>query len=133
MNDPVNSHGSDLTRVRNSGSRGFSIFVACYNDGALISSLLESILLLNRPSADFEIIIADNASVDQTREICLGFSELFKKNQIGFQYLYASQQGKSTALNKAAGKASYDVYIFTDADAKLDPNYLVALEELISI
>ena len=65
----------------------FSICIPCYNHGAYIGQTIESVL--NQDFDDFEIVVADNASPDNSREVVRSFGDprirlLENRYNIGF-------------------------------------------------
>ncbi|MBK8660315.1 MAG: glycosyltransferase [Ignavibacteriales bacterium] len=66
----------NLKKEDNDGTpRYFSIVVAARNEANNISSLLDSLLLIKFPSSNFEIIICDDHSTDNTAAIVKSFTE----------------------------------------------------------
>ena len=56
-----------------SDSPFFSICIPCYNHGAYIGQTIQSVL--DQDFEDFEIVVADNASPDNSREVVKGFDD----------------------------------------------------------
>ena len=73
----------------------FSVVIATYNRADELPRTLDSLREL-RSSGPWEVIIVDNNSPDNTREIVLKAAETFPAP---LHYLHESQQGRSAALN----------------------------------
>jgi GT2 family glycosyltransferase len=72
-------------------------------------------------SAAWEVLVVDNNSHDQTREVVANFS----RRQPGrFRYLFESNPGKSHALNAGIREAHGDILAFVDDDITVEKNWL---------
>jgi glycosyltransferase involved in cell wall biosynthesis len=71
---------------------------------------------------NFEVIVVDNNSIDNTEQVCKKFIE----NHPGynFYYLTETQQGSSPARNKGASTAKGELLIFMDDDAVAEKDFL---------
>lgn len=91
-----------------------SIIICTHNRANLLSSVLNSMVKQNCSKEDFEVIIIDNASNDNTKAII----ESFKSSLQNLQYIYEPSIGLSFARN-AGLKAAIGQYVaFLDDDAK---------------
>jgi glycosyltransferase involved in cell wall biosynthesis len=104
-----------------------SVIIPSYNHGQYLLDALKSIWLQNYPA--IEIIVVDDGSTDNTREIL--------KEIPGVKYIYQRNQGLSAARNTGIINSSGEFLIFLDADDWLLPeaininvNYLLQNEEL---
>ena len=77
-------------------------------------------------SIEWEILVVDNNSKDETRKVVEQFSFLDSKR---YRYIFEPRQGKSFALNRGVHEASGDVLAFTDDDITVEPNWLFELTE----
>jgi glycosyltransferase involved in cell wall biosynthesis len=91
-----------------------TVVITCYNHGKYLSEAIESVL--NQTYKPIEIIVVDDGSTDNTREVTSGYS--------GIQYVYQSNQGLSAARNTGADHSSGDRILFLDADDWLIPQAL---------
>jgi len=97
----------------------FSIIVTTYNRPLALNRVLESISNLNYKN--FEVIIADDGSTSDTREIISSWSSKFSlihawQEDLGFR--------AAAARNLAVSKSSGDYLIFLDGDCLVFPNFL---------
>lgn len=108
MTTPDRSQQLDATRQ----AMGVSIVIICYQQGEYLADAIRSAKEQTRP-AD-EIIVVDDGSTDQTREVAGGFPEV--------GYVWQENAGLSAARN-AGMRASKNAHlIFLDADDRLLPN-----------
>lgn len=95
-----------------------SIIVPALNEGRLIGGVIES--LLHQDYSNFEIVVVDDGSQDNTAEICARYA---RKNNIRF-FSLGDRQGKSAALNYGISVATGEYLMFTDADTSYDRSAL---------
>ena len=99
-----------------------SVIICTYNRCESVKDTLESFLKINIPkSFDFEILIIDNNSSDQTRVVTESLMPQFAGK---LRYLFEGHQGKSYALNCGIKEAKGDILAFTDDDVLVDVDYL---------
>jgi len=97
-------------------NKKISIILPVYNGKNYIKKLLESLVELDYPKHDYEIIVVDNNSNDQTKEIVKNFSvRLLEENDIQSSY---------AARNKGIRKARYEILAFIDADCIASKEWL---------
>lgn len=85
-----------------------SVITTTYNCSAFISQAVQSIL--NQTYKDFEYIIIDDGSTDNTEKIMSKFND----NRI--KYFKIEHVGRSGALNIGLAKSNYDIIALMDAD-----------------
>jgi GT2 family glycosyltransferase len=73
---------------------------------------------------DWEVLLVDNNSKDETRKVAEGFS---RKRTINLRYLFEGRQGKSFALNKGLENAKGEIIAFVDDDVLVDKGWLIAV------
>ncbi|WP_116772115.1 glycosyltransferase family 2 protein [Maribacter litoralis] len=102
----------------------FSILTTTYNSANLIHRVYES--LVSQTFQDFEWIVSDDGSSDNTEEIVKGW----KKNS-SFKIVYhkmETNQGKAYALNAGVDLCNRPITINADADDTFAPNTLYDLK-----
>lgn len=99
-----------------------TVILCTYNRCDSLVKALESIASSRMPdSVDWEVIVVDNNSNDQTRPVI----EDYRRQYPGrFRYLFESRPGKSHALNSAIRATDADVLAFMDDDVQVDSNWL---------
>jgi glucosyl-dolichyl phosphate glucuronosyltransferase len=99
-----------------------TVILCTYNRSENLSIALTSAAGLVLPdSVEWEVLVVDNNSADQTRNVV----ERFCKQYPGrFRYLFEAKPGKSNALNAGIRDARGDILAFMDDDVTLDPMWL---------
>lgn len=95
-----------------------SIIVPCYNYGVFLSECLDSILA--QTHNNWECIIADNCSTDNTKEV----ANRYVQKDPRFTYLFCEKKGVSAARNKAIRHSKGHYILPLDADDKIAASYL---------
>ena len=99
-----------------------SVILCTYNRCQNLAKALESIAASKLPeSVEWEVLIIDNNSRDQTREVVEDFS---CQHPGRFRYLFEPQQGKSHALNTGIREARGEILAFLDDDVTVVPTWL---------
>jgi glycosyltransferase involved in cell wall biosynthesis len=86
-----------------------SVIIPTHNYGSFIGEAIESILVQDYPQESIEIIIIDDGSTDNTREVIRKYGERVK-------YLYSEHKGVAAARNKGVSLAQGEIITFLDAD-----------------
>jgi GT2 family glycosyltransferase len=73
---------------------------------------------------DWEVLLVDNNSKDETRKVAEEFS---RKGTINLRYFFEGRQGKSFALNKGLENARGGIIAFLDDDVLMDKGWLTAV------
>jgi glycosyltransferase involved in cell wall biosynthesis len=105
-----------------------TVVLCTYNRCESLRKALESVTNSIVPaSIDWEVLIVDNNSADQTRETVLEFCGRFPRR---LRYLFEARQGKSYALNSGIRATDAEVLAFVDDDVEVDPHWLHHLTAL---
>src|SRR5262249_9691918 len=67
-----------------------------------------------------ELIIVDNASVDETARV----AKAFASSWLDVRYIYEPQKGKSICLNRALAEARGEIILLTDDDVRPQPEWI---------
>jgi glycosyltransferase involved in cell wall biosynthesis len=98
----------------------FSVIIATYNRADYLRDSLES-LAGQATIHDWEVIVVDNNSTDNTRSVV---EDAGRRFPVEIKYLFEPQQGKSAALNTAIRAARGDILALTDDDVQIEPDWL---------
>lgn len=93
-----------------------TVFTPAYNRAALLPRLYES--LLAQESGDFEWLVVDDGSTDDTPAVIRTFA---KEGRIPVRYIRQENGGKHTAHNCAVQQARGDWFFCVDSDDWLAP------------
>src|ERR1700748_3110352 len=102
-----------------------TVILCTYNRCQSLARALDSVAKSVLPeSVDWTVLVVDNTSPDQTREV----SEYFCVRSPGrFRYLSEPKQGKSNALNSGIRNARGNILAFMDDDVIVAPTWLQKL------
>lgn len=99
-----------------------TVILCTYNRCQSLQRALNSAAVLALPeSVEWEILVVDNNSNDQTRKTVQDFCARYPGR---FRYLFEPRPGKSHALNAGIREARGDVLAFMDDDVVVDTNWL---------
>src|SRR6185312_5112303 len=107
----------------NSSSIFFSIIIPTYNRAALISDTIKA--ALNQTYKNFEVIIVDDGSSDNTGEVVA----LIKDERL--KYFKKKNEERGAARNYGTEKALGDYINFVDSDDIIYPHHLQKAYEFI--
>jgi GT2 family glycosyltransferase len=91
-----------------------SVVVCSYNGAATLEECLASLRRLDYPN--FEVILVDDGSTDDTQEIVARFPEV--------RYIHQTNHGLSAARNVGARRATGEIVAYTDSDCVADEHWL---------
>jgi glucosyl-dolichyl phosphate glucuronosyltransferase len=100
-----------------------SVVVATRDRAALLASTLDALCAQVVPDCPFEIVVVDNNSVDDTRNVVTAAAQ---QATVPIVYVTEGRPGKSHALNTAIRIARGQVLAFTDDDVLPAPGWLAA-------
>lgn len=97
----------------------FSIITPTYNRGYIISKAIESVL--NQKFDNWEMIIIDDGSTDNTEEVV----KKYQQNSEKIKYIKLEKNmGPNVARNLGSERASGEWLVFLDSDDQLTPDAL---------
>src|SRR5436190_1011588 len=94
----------------------FSVVVPTYNRAPTLPQAIESVLA--QKNADFELIVVDDGSTDDTSAVVARFGDA------RIAYLHQPNRGVSAARNAGAARAGGRLIVFLDSDDELLPDTL---------
>jgi len=103
----------------------FSIIIPVYNVQAYIRDCIESIL--KQKCRDYEIILVDDGSTDESGKLCDEYAYKYQKIQV----IHQSNQGLSGARNTGIQNAKGKYLIYLDSDDMMAQNALSNLSKVI--
>lgn len=105
----------------------FSIVLCTRNRASLLATALESIRRLDYPSDACELVLVDNDSSDNTRQVVDAFAE---SAPFSVRYVHESKLGLSSARNRGLREARGRYVFFTDDDQEVDERVLTEHERV---
>lgn len=97
-----------------------TIFTPTYNRAYILPKLYDS--LCEQTCKDFEWLIVDDGSTDQTKELVEGWT---KEKKIIIRYVCQENGGKMRAYNNAVSLAETELFVCIDSDDQLTSEYVV--------
>jgi GT2 family glycosyltransferase len=99
-----------------------SVVVCSYNGGATLEQCLRSLMALEYPN--YEVIVVDDGSTDNSRAILARFSDV--------RVIQQPNRGLSVARNVGLRAATGAIVAYTDSDCYADPDWLTILVDHLS-
>ena len=120
------SHATDLqdeTRASDTLQPLVSVIVPCFNQAQYLPDAISSILAQTYRNS--EILVIDDGSTDQTREVASRYDKL--------KYIYQENRGLAAARNTGTRQSAGAFLVYLDADDTLAPNALeIGVSDLLS-
>lgn len=102
-----------------------SVIVPTYNNAAILSRSLQTWISQTLSSNEYEVLVVDNNSADNTAEVIHGIAN----QATNICYLKEIRPGATNARHAGARVAKGDILVFADDDGLYDPNSLSAILE----
>ena len=96
-----------------------TVFTPTYNREKTLHRVYES--LLHQTFKDFEWLVIDDGSTDNTKEL---INKYIKEGKIDIRYFYQENQGKHIAINNAVQKVNSELFLIADSDDAFLPESL---------
>lgn len=104
-----------------------SVIIPTYNRAKMLGLTIESFTGQDYPKELYEIIISDNNSNDNTRDVV---AEWQAKSPVPIKYIFEKRQGVHYARNSAAKIAKGEILYYTDDDMIADTRLI---EEIVKV
>ena len=102
-----------------------AVIIPTYNRSAMLASAVESVLRQDSGGITYELVVVDNNSDDETREVV----EKFIERGENVRYLFEKEQGVSNARNCAIENTSADILAFMDDDVIAPNDWVVKIKQ----
>jgi glycosyltransferase involved in cell wall biosynthesis len=102
-----------------------SVVVCTFNRAGLLTECLSHLATLDFPVAQFEILVVDNASTDETAAVIAEYIKRFPN--IVIRYVYEATPGLSHARNRGLREAAGEYVAFIDDDGLAAPEWLTEI------
>lgn len=113
------------------GSMSISVFFPCYNDEYTIGGLVEdAIKTLRDLTDDFEVIVIEDKSSDNSKQVLLELKKKYPK--IFIPIFHEKNKGYGGALRSGFAAAKKDLVFYTDGDGQYDVKELPILYSLMT-
>lgn len=98
----------------NTSANTVSVIIPCYNQSHFLKQAIESVI--GQTYTNYEIILVDDGSTDNTKEIALQYPQV--------KYIYQKNKGLSAARNTGIKNSNGEYLVFLDSDDWLYPQAL---------
>lgn len=116
------SHHETLTRPYT-----FSVIIPAYNSASFLPKAINSVLC--QTFADFELILVDDGSADDTLSVCLDYARRDERIVV----LHQENQGHTSARNLGLVRSRGQYILFLDSDDWIDPDTLSVCHAQIAL
>lgn len=101
-----------------------SIIIPTYNRGNSLQRALKSLSLVKYPKSNWEVIVVDNNSSDDTKAIV---SLLKKQSTLNIKYVIEKRLSFTVARQRGAKEASGEILVYIDDDVTVEKKWLSAI------
>jgi glucosyl-dolichyl phosphate glucuronosyltransferase len=102
-----------------------SVIIGTYNRCEVLRGALESLMNQESGGTEYEVIVVDNNSTDETRSMVENLREQFGLHNL--IYCFERTQGVSHARNRGITAARGRLIAFTDDDIRPAPNWIASI------
>ncbi|MCX6327724.1 MAG: glycosyltransferase family A protein [Bacteroidia bacterium] len=107
-----------------------SIIIPTCNRADQLFRCMKTLVALDFASAEYEIIVADNGSKYNTKEVVAGY--IIEHPQHIIRYFYDNIPGLLTGRHRGAKEAKSDILVFVDDDIHADKGWLTAIVDIFN-
>ena len=117
-----------MIMIRMENMKKISVIIAAYNAEEYLSETMDSIFLQTMDNSEYEVIVINDGSSDNT----LSILNSYKKNYPNLIIIDKENGGPSSARNAGLDIAQGEYVFFFDADDLLEPEALSTMYDTIS-
>lgn len=103
----------------------YSIIIPTHNRSRDLINALNHLILQIIPKNKYEIIVINDGSIDNTREVVAEFMR--QHSDYDIKYFYQKNAGPSKARNLGIKESKGEIIFFTDDDCTVPPNWMETL------
>lgn len=115
-------------KSKKDGYVDFSIIIAFKDEAKNLNTLFSTLEKLVYPQTQFEVILVDDGSTDNSLQIAIEFSKNYSNYKV-FTAKNKKYPGKKGALDIGVNQAHNNFIMITDADCKPSSNWLACYSE----
>lgn len=101
-----------------------TVIICTRNRASQLCNVLDSFVAMDKPSEDWEMLLVDNGSSDNTQEVINSY-----KDKLPIRSVIEETPGLSNARNTGVKNATGEYICWTDDDVKVDTKWLVGYVE----
>ncbi|WP_312562888.1 glycosyltransferase family A protein [Anaerospora sp.] len=103
-----------------------SVIIPTRNRASELNIALESIEQQNLPQDEFEVLVVDNGSIDNTGDVVKSFRDKI----INLRYFFEPTPGLHVGRHCGLKNANTDILVFADDDIRAFPTWLTAIKSI---
>ena len=107
-----------------------SVVICTYNRGKYIPMVLDSLRAQTLPVEEYEVLLVNNNSPDDTDSIVKSYIQSYPS--VPIRYFVETNQGISHARNRGVNEAKGEIIAFIDDDETVEPDFLVSVKEFFT-
>lgn len=102
-----------------------SVVISTYNRCQRLPTVLTSVLSQQSEGVRYEVIVVDNNSTDETRQVVESY---IAQSHISIRYVFEEKQGVSHARNTGIAQAQAPIIAFFDDDERVAPDWIATIK-----
>lgn len=102
-----------------------SVVISTYNRSEMLAGALESVLRQEARGVCYDVIVVDNNSTDNTREVVESYIAGGEHN---LRYIFEPRQGSSYARNAGVAVTRSKIVAFADDDVRVAKNWIATIK-----
>jgi glycosyltransferase involved in cell wall biosynthesis len=103
-----------------------SVIICTHNRSASLGRTLSSFLQSTSDGLSWELLVVDNDSTDETKQVIESF---ITASKLAVRYIFEGKRGLSEARNHGLCEAQGEIIIFIDDDVIVSPTYLLEVKK----
>ncbi|MBK8551376.1 MAG: glycosyltransferase family 2 protein [Ignavibacteria bacterium] len=108
-----------------------SVIISTFNRATIIPMCLDSLIKQNYPKEDYEILVVNNNSSDNTEDVVEKYINEY--SEVNIRYYFVPKSGQVYARQIGILASRYDVLSFTDDDGVLSPDWLSEISKVFKM
>jgi glycosyltransferase involved in cell wall biosynthesis len=102
-----------------------SVVLSTYNRCDILPAALDSLVVQEAPGVQFEVLVVDNNSSDDTRSVVRGYAARDRR----IHYVFEPKQGLSHGLNTGISRAAGAIVALTDDDLVMPRDWIANVKK----
>ena len=98
-----------------------TVLISTFNRSHHLAETLKSLAAMHAPGITWDVVVVDNNSTDQTRQVVESFIANYP---VPLRYVFERRSGHSVARNTGIKASSGEILALTDDDVRVSPDWL---------